>query len=168
MGEIKHLNDNEAIAKLKELAERIGTCMFCTELTQAPFNTRPMALRQVDEAGDLWFISSASSNKNEEIKQDDKVQLLFAKNSSAHYLSVFGEADIYKNEDKMDELWTPIAKAWFEEGKHDPDATIIRVRPIESYYWDTIDGKIFTLIKIVTSAITGKNMDGGIEGNLKV
>ena len=50
-GEIKHLNNSEAITKLKELAEDIGTCMFCTELTQTPFNTRPMALREVDEQG---------------------------------------------------------------------------------------------------------------------
>jgi general stress protein 26 len=168
MGEIKHLNNSEAIAKLKELAEGIGTCMFCTELAQAPFNTRPMAVREVDEAGDIWFISNAESNKNHEIKQDDKVQLIFAKNSSAHYLSVFGEADIFKDKEKMDEVWTPIAKAWFEEGKNDPDATLIRVRPSETYYWDTVDGKIFTLIQIVISAVTGKEMDGGVEGNLNV
>jgi general stress protein 26 len=168
MGEIKHLHDKEAIAKLKELAEGIGTCMFCTELGNTPFNTRPMSLREVDEVGDLWFLSSASSHKNEEIKQDDKVQLIFAKNSSAHYLSVYGEADIYRDKDKMDEIWSPLAKAWFEEGKNDPDATIIRVRPLETYYWDTVDGKIFSLIKIATSAITGKEMDGGREGNLSV
>jgi len=168
MGEIKNLTNSEAIAKLKDLAEGIGICMFCTELGKAPFNTRPMGVRQVDEAGDLWFISSASSNKNEEIKQDDQVQLIFAKNASAHYLSVYGEADVYRRSDKLDEIWTPMAKAWFDEGKDDPDLTIIRVRPIETYYWDTIDGKIFSLIKIVTSALTGKNMDGGREGNLSV
>lgn len=168
MGEIKHLHNSEAIAKLKELAEDISTCMFCTELGNMPFNTRPMALREVDEAGDLWFISSASSHKNEEIRQDDKVQLIFAKNSNSHYLSVYGEADIYRDKNKLDEIWTPIAKAWFEDGKNDPDATIIRVRPMECYYWDTVDGKIFTLIKIVVSAIAGKDMDGGREGNLNV
>lgn len=167
-GAIKHLNNNEAIAKLKELAEDIGTCMFCTELTQAPFNTRPMALREVDDNGNLWFISSATSNKNAEIKQDDKVQLIFAKTSNYHFLSVFGQADIYKDREKLEEIWTPIAKAWFEEGKDDPDATVIRVRPTESYYWDTQDGKIVSMVKIITAAVTGKDMDGGVEGNLKV
>lgn len=167
-GEIKHLNNSEAITKLKELAEDIGTCMFCTELTQTPFNTRPMALREVDEQGNLWFISAASSHKNMEIKQDDKVQLIFAKTSNYHFLSVFGEASIYKDRAKLDEIWTPIAKAWFEEGKEDPEATVIKVRPLESYYWDTQDGKIMSMVKIVTGAITGKSMDGGVEGNLKV
>jgi hypothetical protein len=39
---------------------------------------------------------------------------------------------------------------------------------LESYYWDTQDGKIMSMVKIVTAAVTGKGMDGGVEGNLKV
>ena len=168
MGDVKDLSNKEAIAKLKELAEGVGTCMFCTELNKTPFATRPMGLQEVDEDGDLWFISSAQSNKNDEIKQDDKVQLIFAQPSNAHFLSVYGEASIYKDKNKIDEVWNPLAKAWFKEGKDDPNVTVIRVKPIESYYWDTKDGRLFSLIKIATAAITGKVMDGGIEGTIDV
>ncbi len=125
----KNLSSNEAIAKVKEMAEDIGVCMFCTELSVRPFPTRPMSLREVDDKGNLWFISSKKSNKNFEIGHDDEVQLIFAKNSDAHFLSVFGKAIIYKDKAHIDELWTPIAKAWFEEGKEDPDVTIIKVEP---------------------------------------
>ena len=61
------LNNQEAIAKLKELAEKAGTCMFCTNLAQFPHTSRPMALQEVDETGKLWFISSTESNKNMQI-----------------------------------------------------------------------------------------------------
>src|SRR6218665_2651540 len=125
MGDVKNLSDKEAIAKLKELAESVGTCMFCTELGNTPFSTRPMGLQEVDDEGGLWFISSGDSNKNEEIKEDDKVQLIFAQSSNAHYLSVYGTASIYKDKSKIEQVWSPIAKAWFKEGKDDPNVTVI-------------------------------------------
>jgi general stress protein 26 len=162
------LNNKEAVEKLTSLVKSINVAIFCTELTKTPLQSRPMSVQDVDDEGNLWFISSATSNKNFEILKDDQVQLFFANKSTSEYLSIYGNATIYKDQQKIDELWSPVAKAWFEEGKNDPEATIIRVRPLETYYWDTIDGKIFTLIKIVTSAVTGKNMDGGREGNLNV
>jgi len=166
MGTIQNLDNREGAAKLKELAEDIRICMFCTNLGHTPFGTRPMALQEVDEHGGLWFLSSASSEKNTEIRQDDHVQLLFAKPASAQFLSVYGQADIFRDKEKTEALWTPIAKAWFKEGKDDPDVTIIRVRPSESYYWDTKDGKMFTMIRLAVAALTGKEADGGIQGRI--
>jgi len=52
------LSNQEAVAKLKELAEKSGTCMFCTNLSQFPHTSRPMALQAVDETEKCWFISS--------------------------------------------------------------------------------------------------------------
>lgn len=168
MGEVKNLNNNEAVAKLKELAEDIRVCMFCTELGKVPFSTRPMALQEVDESGNLWFISSAESNKNFEIKADEKVQLLFSKLSDSHFINVFGSAYIYTDKNTIEDKWTPMAKAWFEDGKDDPNVTIIRVAPEDVYYWDTKYGKIVYLIKAAVSAIIGKDVDSSQEGNLNV
>ena len=164
----KDLFSHEAIAKIKEMAEDIKTCMFCTELAVRPIPVRPMAVREVDESGNLWFISSAESNKNDEIQGDNEVQLMFAKNSDAHFLSIFGKASIYKNREKIDEIWTPIAKTWFEEGKDDPNVTVIKVTPTDAYYWDTKDGKMITLLKMAAGAITGKVDEGGVEGRLNI
>ena len=93
----KNLYGDDAIAKIKEMAKDITTCMFCTELSVRPFPTRPMGVRDVDDEGNLWFISSKSSNKNFEIGHDDEVQLIFAKNADVHFLSVYGKATIYKD-----------------------------------------------------------------------
>ena len=168
MGDKINLGNKEAIAKIKELAEGARIGMFCTDLSNQPFSTRPMAIQEVDEQGNLWFISSADSNKNFEIKADEKVQLLFSKTADSHYLSVFGSAYIYKDQSKIEEIWSPMAKAWFKDGKDDPKVTVIRVSPEESYYWDTQNGRMISLLKIAVAAVTGKEMDGGVEGKLKV
>jgi general stress protein 26 len=165
----KDLFNQEAIAKIKELAEDIKICMFCTELSVRPIPTRPMSLQEVDDMGNLWFISSAKSNKNFEIKQDNEVQLIFAKNQDSHFLSILGTATIYKDKAHIDDVWSPIAKAWFEEGKDDPEVTVIKVAPTDAYYWDTKYGKMISYAKWVAGAITGNMADDlGVEGKLNV
>ena len=166
-GHFKDLNNEEAVAKLKKLAEKINICLFCTELETLPITTRPMAVQQVDVQGNIWFISSGESNKNFEIKEDNRVQLFFA-GSAYEYLSIYGNAYIYKDKEKIEELWTPIAKAWFEEGKDDPSITVIRVAPSDAYYWDTENGKLVSFFKIAAAALTGAKHDGGVEGALNV
>lgn len=168
MGEIKDLLHTEAIKKLKELAEDINICMFCTKTEKIPFQTRPMGTQKVDDEGKLWFLSAADSNKNDEIKQDDDVQLLYAKASDAHFLSVTGKASVTRDKKKIDELWNKWAEAWFKGGKDDPRLTAICVDPSDAYYWDTKNGKMITLFKIAVSAFSEKKMDGGVEGKIKL
>jgi len=168
MSDVQNLSNEEAIIKLKELAEEMKVCMFCTGLTKAPFSTRPMGLSEVDEEGKLWFLSALDSNKNMEIQQDEKVQLIFSSPSGSHFLSVYGEADIYTDEKSIEKAWTPLAKAWFKDGKDDPHLSVIRVYPLDVYYWDTKDGKMISLIKIAAAALTGTVANGGVEGQLTV
>ena len=164
MDNIQNLTKEEGIKKLKELGEGVDVCMFCTDLGKAPFQTRPMSTQQVDEQGNFWFLSDRKSNKNFEINQNDKVQLLYAKISDNHYMTVFGTAYVYRDRQKIEELWKPIVNAWFE--KDDPDITIIRVQPENAYYWDTKHGRFISLLGIAVSTITGKTMDNSLEGNI--
>ena len=167
---IENLTHTKAIEKLKELSESARICMFCTNLTELPMNSRPMSLQECDKQGNLWFISSAESNKNFEIKEENKVQLFFMNNSNAEYLSIYGKAFIYKDKNTIEEQWSSLANAWFEEGKDDPKVTVIRVTPEETYYWDTKAGKFITMMSFVGAALTGSTTDNsdGIEGNLNI
>lgn len=168
MGEIKDLTHTEGIKKLKEIAEDIRVCMFCTATDNIPFATRPMGTQQVDAAGNFWFFSSADSDKNSEIKDDQQVQLIYSKASDAHFLSVTGKATIIRDRKKIDELWDKLAQAWFKGGKEDPNLTLICVKPENAYYWDTLNGKMISLIKIAISAFSGQQSDGGVEGKIKL
>ena len=167
---IENLTHTKAIEKLKELSESARICMFCTNLTELPMNSRPMSLQECDNQGNLWFISSAESNKNFEIKEENKVQLFFMNNSNSEYLSIYGKAFIYKDKNTIEEQWSSLANAWFEDGKDDPKVTVIRVTPEETYYWDTKAGKFITMMSFVGAALTGSTTDNsdGVEGNLNI
>lgn len=165
----ENLSQKEAIETLKKLSESAGICMFCTDLDTLPNASRPMGLKETDDEGNLWFLSSDQSHKNFEIKEDNRVQLYFMNNSDSEYLSILGKAYIYKDKSTIEDKWTPMANAWFD-GKEDPNVSVIRVTPDETYYWEPKAGKFVSMINFATAALTGSKTDNsdGREGNLHV
>lgn len=165
--DVVDLQQQEAINKIKELVSHNPICMFTTHLTELPLQTRPMSTQEVDDEGNLWFLSSKESEKNFEIGADSRVQLFFGNKGDSEYLSVYGKATVLRDRSKIEEVWSPMVKAWFQEGKDDPSLTAIKVKPEDAYYWDTKHGKMISLIKIMSSVVAGRTMDDGVEGRLR-
>ncbi|WP_153796455.1 pyridoxamine 5'-phosphate oxidase family protein [Foetidibacter luteolus] len=168
MGDVKNLTSTEAVEKLKEIIKDTKTCLFVTRLQDVPLAARPMSSLDVDDDGNIYFFSKAGSEKNVDIEADEKVQLFYSNNSGYEYLSVYGKAEILKDRELAHDLWTPIAKTWFNEGKDDPTLTIIKVIPHDAYYWDTKSNKLVSLVKILAGAVTGNSFDDSVQGFIKV
>ena len=163
------LQGPEAQKKIRELTGKASTCFFCTRLqTGKPFATRPMAIQQVDDAGDIWFLSAMDSYKNRDIAEDPTVQLLFQGSDYSDFLQLYGMATISQDKRKIKELWNPMLKTWFTEGVDDPRISVIRFSPVEGYYWDTKHNMAIGMIKRLAGAITGKTLDDSIEGKVLV
>lgn len=165
--EVKNLTQQQAIDKFKELIAHQPTCLFTTLLTRVPLTTRPMSVQKVCDQGNFWFLSSSDSDKNAELAIDDRVQMFFVNTGDYEFLSVYGKASVSRDREKINELWSNIAKAWFED-ENDPRITVIKVTPEEGFYWDTKNGKLVSMIKILASAVTGKTLEEGVEGTISV
>jgi general stress protein 26 len=115
------LHTGDAIKKMQELAGKTNTCFFSTRLRSREVpTTRPMAVQEVDDQGHFWFLSANDSHKNQEIQQDPSVQLLFQGSAHSDFLSVGGTATVSTDPARIKDLWNPILKAWFTEGKMTP------------------------------------------------
>jgi general stress protein 26 len=163
------LRGDEALAKMRELVKQASTCFLCTQITTGkPIPTRPMAVQEVDDQGNLWFLSASDSHQNEQIAKDAAVQLLMQGSAHSDFLSIYGHATISTDKAKIKQLWNPILKTWFTGGIDDPRITVIKVVPADSYYWDTKHNRVVVLAKIIAGAVTGKTLDDSVEGTLKV
>jgi general stress protein 26 len=165
MGDTKNLGSTEAVKKIMDLGEDIKTCMFCS-FGAGRLKSRPMSAQQIDEDGNIWFLSDKNSDKNREIKIDNKVDLIF-NGGNDKFLSIHGTAEISFDKEKIKELWQPIVKIWFKQGVDDPNISVIKVSYVDGYYWDTKHGKMLAMAKMAYSLMSGKTMDDGIEGSLK-
>jgi general stress protein 26 len=164
----KNLIGQEALEKIKALSKAAGGCFFCTNIqTGNAFRTRPMAPEKIDDDGNFWFLSASDSHKNKELEADPAVQMLFQGSSYSDFMTIYGKATISTDKQKIEELWDPIMKTWFTEGKDDPRITVLKVTPIQGYYWDTKHNMAIAMIKQTVGAIMGETYDDSIEGTIK-
>lgn len=164
---IKSLEGKEALKKLKDLAKSAENCFFCTCIkTGLPVSVRPMSVLDIDDEGNLWFMSMKDSNKNREIASDPFTHLFFQENKNSGFLNIYGITEIITDQERIDKLWNPLLKVWFQGGKDDLNISLLKVVPARSYYWDTKHGELVAFAKMAASVITGKTMDDSIEGNL--
>ncbi len=163
----RDLRGAEAVEKLKELVGKAETCFFCTAVeTSRSSSARPMSVQQVDGKGNLWFLSADDSHKNAEIQSVPAVQLFFQGSKHSDFLTVIGHASISRDKAKIEELWEPIVKTWFTGGVDDARITVIKVAPVNGYYWDTKHGIAVAGVKMMVGAALGKTLDDSIEGTL--
>ena len=155
-----------AIKKMRALIDNAKTCFFCTSLGNGEVDARPMTVLQVDERGNLWFLSSSDSHKNQELQHDASVRLFFQGSPHAEFLQLEGRATVSRDKEKINELWSFILKTWFTEGQDDPRITVIKVVPSHGYYWDNKHGNAIAGVKMMLGAAVGVTMDDSIEGKL--
>ncbi|UXH80340.1 pyridoxamine 5'-phosphate oxidase family protein [Roseateles amylovorans] len=164
----KDLSGAEAIERVRSAIKKNQSCFFCTSAsTSDSATTRPMGALEVDDAGRMWFMSASDSHKNAEIAQDPNVRLYFQATEHSGFMALDGRATVSRDPAKIDELWSPLMKTWFTEGKDDPRITTIAVQLVSGYYWDNKHGDLVAGAKMAIGAAIGKTLDDSIEGVLR-
>jgi general stress protein 26 len=163
------LSGPDAVEQIKAIVKKSPTCFFCTSVADDNSSgARPMSVQQVDDAGNLWFLSADDSHKNVEVWLDPSVRLYFQGSPHSDLMLLNGHATISRDKTKIKELWEFVVKTWFTEGVDDPRITVIKVTPTEGYYWDTKHGNAVAGIKMLIGAALGRTLDDSIEGKLHV
>lgn len=161
------LRSEAAIEKIKEIVAKSKSCFFCTSINSES-HTRPMSVQEVDDEGNLWFLSADDSHKNLELSKDPFVKLYFQGSQHSDFLCLDGIATISRDKKKIKQLWEFVIATWFTQGIEDPHITVIKVVPIDGYYWDTKHGNAVAGIKMLFGAMIHKTMDDSIEGKVQV
>lgn len=151
----------EALKKLGEMIEGIDFAMLTTVERDGTLRSRPMSTQQVEFDGDLWFFTSASTPKVDEVERDERVNVSYAKPEDQRYISVSGTARIVRDRAKIEELWSPALKAWFPKGVEDPDIALLKVSVEQAEYWDSPSSAMMHLFGFVKALATGQSYQPG-------
>ncbi len=152
---------SEAIRKLGELIEDIDFAMLTTAEADGTLRSRPMSTQQVEFDGDLWFFTRASAPKVDEVRRDERVNLSYAKPEAQRYVSISGTAQIVRDRKKIEELWSPVLKAWFPKGLEDPDIALLKVSVEQAEYWDSPSSTMAHIFGFVKALATGQSYQPG-------
>jgi len=162
------LRGKEGMDKISELVKGIRIAMMSTIDDDGLIHSRPMATQDEPFNGTLWFLTRSSSEKIGDIQQRHNVTLDYADPGNSKYITLRGTATVNQDRAKIDHMWSPMYKAWFPEGKDDPEIAVLRVDVTEGEYWDANSSKLIMGIKYVAAAVTGGAVSVGESGHVKV
>ena len=127
----KDLIGKNAVRKMKELVMDIDFCMLGSQLGTQPPHTIPMSTKDVDDMGNIYFLSGRDSDHNQHIKSDPGLfQLIYSDPSSFEFLTIYASAQISTDPALIDKYFESTDNAWFE-GANDPNISVLIVRPID-------------------------------------
>lgn len=155
---------------MQKLAELIGQARIAMLTTAEPdgsLRSRPLATLQMDSEGKLWFFTALSSGKVGEIDQHRKVNLSYANVEKQNYVSVSGRARLFRDPDKMRDLWTPWLKPWFPDGLDDPDLAMLEVTVEEAEYWDAPASRMQRLLGLTSALASGDTRQLGEHAKVR-
>jgi general stress protein 26 len=119
--------------KLIEALRAFDTLMVATNAPNGTIHSRPMTVAEVDDDGEVWFVTNKESPKVDEIVADSRA--LVTGQGDRNYVSLSGQLDIIHDPEHVASLWRPSFRVWFPKGKADPSVTLMRLRPAVGEYW---------------------------------
>ena len=146
--------------KFWDLVEDTKIAMLVTE-DGGRLYSRPMAVKCDRETGTLLMVTKKSHPKTGEIINHPECNLAFSNFDDNVYVSVAGKAELSIDKAKIDKAWSPFADAWFDNGKDDPDATVIVFHPHTAEYWDNDISIVKEGWELAKGILTNKKPDMG-------
>jgi general stress protein 26 len=121
---------------LIETLRTFDTLMVGTEASNGTVHARPMVLAEVDDAGEIWFVTPKESDKVDEVSVESRA--VVTGQSERAYISVSGQIDVIHDPQRVATLWKAEWNAWFPQtnGADDAHAVVLmRLRPEIGEYW---------------------------------
>ena len=147
---------NAELTKVADLIGDIKFAMLTTTEADGSLRSRPLSTLKMDAGARLWFFTSISSPKMDEIRDNSQVNVNYARPDKQDYVSISGTAEVVRDREKMKELWTPWIKPWFPKGIDDPDLILLTVNIEHAEYWDAPGSSIMRTYGLLKAVATGK------------
>ncbi|MGC9530483.1 MAG: pyridoxamine 5'-phosphate oxidase family protein [Candidatus Bipolaricaulaceae bacterium] len=126
--------EREAEERLWEIVDQAEIVLLVTQGGDGFPRMRPMTLLGYEEEGGLWFATSRSSRKVEEMAREGRVSVCFLDLEGGAYAQAFGEGELVDDPDLKAEFWMD---EWDEywDGPGDEDFVLLLVHTQRAEYY---------------------------------
>lgn len=114
----------------------------------------------------LWFITAKDTDLGKAADTATQAQYMVCNDDEQFYTRIDGTLKTVNDPQKLDELWSIFAAAWFEDGKQDKDVQLIRLDLSAAEVWAT-GGKLSFFYEIAKANLGGDKPDAGEHGTLR-
>lgn len=153
------MNEQDAKALSLDLLETAEAAYVTTidadgfPQTRAMFNLRRreqfpgLAALFRDQQDDflVYFTTNTSSPKITHIKRDPKAAVYYCKAGEFRGLMFSGKLEIVADKSEKEKVWQKGWEMYYPGGVHDPDHTVLRLRPMTAKYYHQLSSFHFDL-----------------------
>lgn len=100
---------------------------------------QPMTHHADRDSAELWFITSSETDLVKAIGTGAEAHYCITKGDGTFYACLSGRLEVSHDREKLDEVWSVVAAAWFDEGRDDPDVTLLRLGLEDAAIWTATD-----------------------------
>lgn len=109
---------------------------------------RPMTHYVDEEQAMVHFLTSRQTDLAREVGAGAMGHYCLVDDKDGYYACISGRLTPGRNEAVIDEIWNPIAAAWFT-GRDDPDLLLLSMTMQEAEVWNATDSSLHFGIEIV-------------------
>lgn len=171
--EEKPLPVSKQLDQLYELIDGTEIAMLTSRTKTGALVSRPMQTQARRAGTDLWFMTSITSGKIDELVAEPQVNLGYYKDGTREYVSVSGRAHVTQDRALIHELYKPDWKAWLRDeggdrdgGPDDPRIALIEVKADSAYYLKANQPRLVALFNVAKAIVTGDPPKVGDMGEL--
>ena len=126
----------------------------------------PMSHYVDKDANVLWFITAKGTDLAKTAQSGASAEYVVISNDEHLYARVDGKVQAVSDPAKLDELWSAIAGAWFEDGRQDDDIQLVRMDLSSAEVWAT-GGSLSFLYEVAKAHLTDEKPDMGQHGIIR-
>ena len=93
----------------------------------------------------VYFTTNTSSPKIAHIKANPRASVYYCLPSAFRGLMLSGEMEIVADKKEKDQVWQQGWELYYPKGVHDPDHTVLRLRPVIAKYYHQLNFFTFDL-----------------------
>lgn len=98
---------------------------------------QPMTHYVDRDQGEVWFITSRETDLVRAIGQGNTAHFCVQSTSQDYYACLSGPIRQSRDEAKLDEIWSAVAAAFFEDGRDDSNICLLRMPLREAAIWSS-------------------------------
>lgn len=122
---------------------------------------QPMTHHIDREPATLWFITASDTDLVRALTPNSMAHFCVQSTSQDFYACLKGHLEVVEDEKKLDDIWSRIAAAWFEEGRDDDKVTLLRMSLKDASIWSSGANPVTFGLEVLKANMTKGTADIG-------
>jgi general stress protein 26 len=160
------MSDAASISKVTGIINDSHIGMLTTIDEAGKLVSRPLAVQEVKDDGDMWFFTSATTSQVAHIRANPAVNVSFGQRTE--WVSVAGTAEVVTDRQLIHDMWNQVVEAWFPDGPDTPEVVLLHVGSDSAEYWTSPGGTAATVLQWIKSKVTNSRMSVGESATVEL